>query len=361
MGVGKYIASETFSVGGYQWAVYFYPDGKNQEDQSLYVSVFIALASEGTDVRALFELTLLDQSGKGKHKVHSHFDRALESGPYTLKYRGSMWGYKRFFRRAGLETSDYLKNDSLSISCTVGVVVSSTQGPRSYSIPVPESNIGEQFGALLDDGENTDITFTVGSETFQAHKLILAARSPVFKAQLFGPLADHTKDSLDIKDIEAPVFKALLYFIYRDSLPDTIEMTSASSPSSCKVDTMMAQHLLAAADCYGLDRLRFVCESRLCKEVSVENVATTLALAEQHHAVQLKTVCLKFAASNLAAVLLSDGFEYLQESCPSLQSEILRTVAGLEEDGSKSTWAQLSDGGDVSGRRVRQRTSSDNW
>ena len=91
MGFGKYITSDTFSVGGYQWAVYFYPDGKNPEDNSLYVSVFIALASEGTDVRALFELTLLDQSGKGKHKVHSHFDRALEGGPYTLKYRGSMW------------------------------------------------------------------------------------------------------------------------------------------------------------------------------------------------------------------------------------------------------------------------------
>nr|CAB3452021.1 unnamed protein product [Digitaria exilis] len=90
MGVGKHIASETFSVGGFQWAVYFYPDGKNPEDNSAYVSVFIALASEGTDVRALFELTLLDQSGKGKHKVHSHFDRSLESGPYTLKYRGSM-------------------------------------------------------------------------------------------------------------------------------------------------------------------------------------------------------------------------------------------------------------------------------
>jgi speckle-type POZ protein len=91
MGVGKHIASETFTVGGYQWAIYFYPDGKNPEDNSAYVSVFIALASEGTDVRALFELTLQDQSGKGKHKVHSHFDRSLESGPYTLKYRGSMW------------------------------------------------------------------------------------------------------------------------------------------------------------------------------------------------------------------------------------------------------------------------------
>jgi speckle-type POZ protein len=91
IGVGKHIASETFTVGGYQWAIYFYPDGKNPEDHSSYVSVFIALASEGTDVRALFELTLIDQSGKGKHKVHSHFDRSLESGPYTLKYRGSMW------------------------------------------------------------------------------------------------------------------------------------------------------------------------------------------------------------------------------------------------------------------------------
>nr|GLL39746.1 BTB/POZ and MATH domain-containing protein 3-like isoform X3 [Ipomoea trifida] len=78
MGPGKYISSDTFSVGGYDWAVYFYPDGKNVEDSSIYVSVFIALASEGTDVRALFELTFMDHSGRGKHKVHSHFDvRAL--------------------------------------------------------------------------------------------------------------------------------------------------------------------------------------------------------------------------------------------------------------------------------------------
>ncbi|KAH7423741.1 hypothetical protein KP509_12G071100 [Ceratopteris richardii] len=335
MGVGKYIASDTFTVGGYRWAVYFYPDGKNQEDQSMYVSVFIALASEGTDVRALFELTLLDQSGKGKHKVHSHFDRALESGPYTLKYRGSMWGYKRFFKRTGLENSDFLKNDSLVISCTVGVVVSSTQGPRLYTIPVPESNIGEQFGALLDEGTNTDITFLVGSESFKAHKLVLAVRSPFFRAQLYGPLADSIGDTLEIQDIEPPVFKVLLHFIYHDNLPETM-LESTEMVCDCpsyKVDTMMAQHLLAAADHYCLDRLKVICESRLCKEINVENVATTLSLADQHHASQLKSVCLKFAAANLA-------------------------VAGVDEDASKSTWAQLSDGTDASGRRVRQRVSS---
>ncbi|KAL3678833.1 hypothetical protein R1sor_021789 [Riccia sorocarpa] len=357
MGVGKYIASDSFTVGGYQWAIYFYPDGKNAEDNSLYVSVFIALASEGTDVRALFELTLLDQSTKQKHKVHSHFDRSLESGPYTLKYRGSMWGYKRFFRRAVLETSDFLKNDTLAITCTVGVVVSSTQGPKLYSIPVPEPDLGQHFGALLDSGEGADVTFEVDGEIFQAHKLVLAARSPVFKAQLYGPLRDRNSGKIEIEDIEAPVFKAMLHFIYRDTLPDTHELTGSSSSAS----TLMAQHLLAAADRYGLDRLRLLCESKLCEEVSTDTVATTLALAEQHHASQLKAVCLKYAAANLAAVMQSDGFEYLKDSCPSLQSELLRTVAGVDEDvGSgirnRSVWAQPMDGTDASGRRVRQRT-----
>lgn len=54
IGVGKYIASDTFDVGRYSWAIYFYPDGKSVEDNAGYVSMFIALASEGTDVRALF-------------------------------------------------------------------------------------------------------------------------------------------------------------------------------------------------------------------------------------------------------------------------------------------------------------------
>ncbi|MCL7028566.1 hypothetical protein MKW94_002861, partial [Papaver nudicaule] len=207
LGIGKYIASDTFNVGGYAWAIYFYPDGKSLEDNAAYVSLFIALASEGTDVRALFELTLLDQSGKERHKVHSHFGRTLESGPYTLKYRGSMWGYKRFFKRTSLETSDYLKDDCLSVHCSVGVVKSHTEGPKIYSISVPPSDIGQHFGKMLESGKGTDVNFVVDEETFAAHKLVLAARSPVFRAQLFGPMKDQNTQLIKIEDMEAPVFK----------------------------------------------------------------------------------------------------------------------------------------------------------
>lgn len=58
----------------------------------------------------------------------------------------------------------------------------------------------------------------------------------------------------------------------------------------------------------------------------------------------------------------SDGFEYLKENYPKLQSELLKTVAGCEDDysssggKSRSVCGQLSDGGDTNGRRVRQRT-----
>ncbi|CAN1171081.1 BTB/POZ and MATH domain-containing protein 4 [Linum perenne] len=265
MGVGKHIASDNFTVGGYQWAIYFYPDGKNPEDNSTYVSVFIALASEGTDVRALFELTLVDQSGKEKHKVHSHFDRSLESGPYTLKYRGSMWGYKRFFRRTMLETSDYLRNDCLKINCTVGVVMSAIDCSRLHSLQVPESDIGANFGMLLETMEGSDVTFNVAGEKFEAHKLILAARSPLFQSKFY----DNGEDEKEI------------------------------------VITDLEPKLLAAADRYGLDRLRLMCESHLCKDISVDSVATILALADSYHATELKAVCLKFAAENLSGTSAS--------------------------------------------------------
>ncbi|KAG0489163.1 hypothetical protein HPP92_007974 [Vanilla planifolia] len=292
------IASDTFTVGGYQWAVYFYPDGKNPEDNTTYVSVFIALASEGTDVRALFELTLVDQSGKGKHKVHSHFDRSLESGPYTLKYRGSMWGYKRFFRRAALETSDYLKDDCLKINCTVGVVVSVVDCPRLHSIQIPESDMGLHFGMLLDKQEGSDIIFDVAGEKFHAHKLVLAARSPIFKSTFFdGPV--EILNEIVISDLEPKVFKAMLQFIYKDSLDENDVFFGSESIRTSVSDTLPAK-LLAAADKYALGRLRLLCESYLCKYISVNSVASILALADRFHAMELKAACLRFAAENLA-------------------------------------------------------------
>ncbi|GMN47102.1 hypothetical protein TIFTF001_016287 [Ficus carica] len=57
----------------------------------------------------------------------------------------------------------------------------------------------------------------------------------------------------------------------------------------------------------------------------------------------------------------SDGFEHLKESCPSMQSELLKVIAGCDDDCSsgggktRSVWAQLSDGGDTNVARRAKR------
>ncbi|KAJ7964570.1 BTB/POZ and MATH domain-containing protein [Quillaja saponaria] len=371
MGAGRYITSDTFKVGGYDWAIYFYPDGKNPEDNSAYVSVFIALASEGTDVRALFKLILVDQTGKGNHKVHSHFDRPLEGGPYTLKYRGSMWGYKRFFRRTSLENSEYIKDNCLVMNCTVGVVKTRFEGAKQC-VTVPVSDMGHDFKGLLESEVGYDIVFQVGSESFKAHKLILAARSPVFRAQFFGLVGDPTLDKVVVEDIEPFIFKAMLLYIYTDKLPDIYEVMGLTSMCSY---TVMVQHLLAAADLYNLDRLKSLCESKLCEEINTDIVAPTLALAEQHHCPQLKAICLKFIANpaNLGEVMQSEAFMHLKESCPSMLLELLETFASVDDNtrqllsrkrsGSSVYGQDLADGAaaaaesaNPNGRRIGRRT-----
>ncbi|KAH1194856.1 BTB/POZ and MATH domain-containing protein 2 [Glycine soja] len=267
------------------------------------------------------------------------------------------WGYKRFFKRTALETSDYLKDDCLSVNCSVGVVRSHTEGPKIYTIAIPPSSIGQKFGQLLESGKGSDVNFEVNGDIFAAHKLVLAARSPVFRAQLFGPMKDQNTQRIKVEDMEAPVFKALLHFIYWDSLPDMQELTGLNSKWA---STLMAQHLLAAADRYGLERLRLMCEASLCEDVAINTVATTLALAEQHHCFQLKAVCLKFIATseNLRAVMQTDGFEYLKESCPSVLTELLEYVARFTEHSDimcKHRNEALLDGSDINGRRVKQR------
>ena len=121
------------------------------------------------------------------------------------------------------------------------------------------------------------------------------------------------------------MFRALLHFAYTDALPEELQ--------GQKLDVPMAQHLLAAADRFELVRLRCICEQRLCETVEVETVATTLALAEQNNAQELKRVCLQFVSAHLQAVMASEGCQYMIATCPQLQSQLLQVIAASPTGG----------------------------
>lgn len=315
-----------------------------------YCALFVALigegpsplgvvsSSEGQMVRAFHHFTIVDQKeSRGRHLTKG---RKLEQGAVKISCARSdpnarnCHGYRKFIKRSVLENPDngYLVEDTIVIRYKIELVVT-VGGALSRNLPVlapapevpePPVSLGRDITALLDSGTGLDVAFSVAGQVYNAHRLILSARSPMFRAMLGGPLKEGADAVIDIPDIQPPVFAALLHFAYADELPEAL--------SGDNLDVPMAQHLLAAADRFQIERLRSFCEQRLCTSVDVETVATTLALAETNHATELKRVCLDFVADNLQAVMTSEGFGYLIRTCPHLQMEILRACA-LASDG----------------------------
>lgn len=58
----------------------------------------------------------------------------------------------------------------------------------------------------------------------------------------------------------------------------------------------------------------------------------------------------------LSAVMETDGFEYLKQSCPSVLTDLLQYVASEHHSTiCRHGNATILDGGDINGRRVKQR------
>lgn len=105
------------------------------------------------------------------------------------------------------------------MQCTVGVVRSRIEKPKLYSISVPPSDMGQGLKGLLESEIGCDIAFKVGDETFKAHKLVLAARSPVFRAQFFGLVGDRAINEIVVEDIEPSIFKVNFLSLSQSTSP----------------------------------------------------------------------------------------------------------------------------------------------
>jgi speckle-type POZ protein len=93
-------------------------------------------------------------------------------------------------------------------------------------------------------------------------------------------------------------------------------------------------HLLVAADQYGMERLKLMCESTLRKELDAESVATILALADQHSCSGLKDACIRFIASCTKTndVVTSRGYNQLKRTCPDTVMEMWEKASRLRKN-----------------------------
>ncbi|KAL6643090.1 hypothetical protein ACP70R_021271 [Stipagrostis hirtigluma subsp. patula] len=336
---GECLKSQPFTVGGLRWFIRYYPNGSKPEVKD-YVSLSLQLDQNvAKAVKAQHQFRLVDQVG----------GKPLSSEAVVSFENKTNSGTAKFIKTVDLGKSEHLKDDSFAVRCDIAVVnefqaKETDEAATREFISVPPSDLHLHLGDLLVTEKGTDVVFEVGGQTFAAHRCVLAARSPVFRAELLGTMKESdTAGVVHIDDMEAQVFKALLYFMYTDSLPKMKKKKKeeeedvmfphlfVAAEEDEEEEDVMSQHLLVAADKYNLERLKLMCEDKLCKYIDVGTVATILALAEQHHCHGLKKACFDFLCSptNLRAVAATDGFKHLSRSCPAIMEELIVMLGNL--------------------------------
>jgi speckle-type POZ protein len=322
MGDGEFIKSSTWIVGGHFWEIHLRPKD-HWAGRHRPVTLKLVLLSEprGGDVKAKLNCRLVDPAGRlgpseEKSVAHKFHRRGDYSGPAVL------------VSREDLEASGYLADDAYTVQCAIAVLreVPPPQTATAADDPRPEAampspDLVRDLRGLLREGTGADVTFVVSGQPFAAHRAVLASRSPVFMAELFGGMREASSRRVEVEDMEPAAFGALLGFVYTDTVPELDRLGEEEAAS-------MAQHLLAGADRYGLERLKLICEWKLSNGITVDTAATTLALAEQHRCWGLKARCVEFIAGSLDAVLETEGYKHLEESCPAVLTDLLKAARG---------------------------------
>ncbi|XBI57913.1 hypothetical protein VPH35_039223 [Triticum aestivum] len=320
------VASAVFAVGGYDWQIVFCPVGILDRVKD-YVQVFLLLRSKDKDarVRASFQLSLVDVAGCSPPHTMTG-THGYDSGSKFFS------GFLEFMERSELEASLYLRDDRLTIECVI------TIAEDAKPFKVPPSDITEHLGKLLRGKEGADVVFEVQGEAFPAHKVVLAMRSPVFKAELYGARREKNTSHITIADMQPAVFEGLLHFIYTDSLPAMDDLSQDDYQETIR-------HLLVAADRYAMERLKIICESILCENIDAKTVVTTFAWAYQHHCDRLNDACIQFIASfstmETIDMMASQGYAELKAKCPLALVELLQKTTRLVESKSSAHFGGL--------------------
>ncbi|XP_047075805.1 BTB/POZ and MATH domain-containing protein 1-like [Lolium rigidum] len=323
------VFSDVVSAGGHDWRVTCFP---NDGD---FASVYLELMSEAQNVTAVFEAAFfVDYENELMRRWTVHvFNLPTDDGDFPL------WGFPRFLHQSDLAlaaaTSSHLRimwavvvveDDGSGEPVSIHSMADVPQLPwltRKRTIAVPPSDMADHLCRMLDSAALTDVSFVTDdghggqAPPMRAHRAIIAARSPAFEAALCGQLLETNAHIITVPDMDTDTFKAMLRFIYTDDLPTGLD------------DDKAIRSLLAAADKYGLDRLKLLCAKRMLDKVSVGTVAGVLDCAETYNCPELKTKCIDYVVDgeNFKKVALTQGFMELLARSPSILAEMRNRLA----------------------------------
>jgi len=315
--IGEVLKSKEFPINGPGarttfWHVQLYPKG---QEEGGYISAYLYNGMY-EDIDAKFVLSVLNANCTLDVK---RFKRA--------GYRGNdghcAWGWSKIVKIDDI--SRLAPDDTLTLTFKITIIVESSEsinyaecGTRSLVLApnYHQKELAQDFSSLFNSRHQSDVTVKCGDKLFDCHQIILASRSQFFKKMFESNMYEKFTGSVEIKEIDHKVFEDVLKYIYSGEAPNIDDHT---------------EELLAATDQYQLEKLKELCEVKLCSKLDVSNCIDLLLLGDLHHASTLKPASLNFVSKNLDLIDLSEWEAKLMAN-PTLMAQVLKMMLSKESD-----------------------------
>ena len=175
----------------------------------------------------------------------------------------------------------------------------------------------DHLGQVLANKEFCDVEILCEESVFPCHQLVLAARSPVFRALLQADMKEKQSKNIVIEDSKPEIVSEMLNFIYTGDIANE------------KLDEM-AKDLLGVGEKYQLLHLKKMCEEKLSSTLEVNNSIEYLVLGDLHNLLTLKTLALEIIAKNMKKIVDTDVYKDLFKQNPELAWEVNKVK--IQED-----------------------------
>ncbi|KAL1500249.1 hypothetical protein AB1Y20_012917 [Prymnesium parvum] len=160
----------------------------------------------------------------------------------------------------------------------------------------PPSTFASDWKRYFNNEAMSDVVLCVQGCRFFAHRVVLAARCEYFRCMFEIGMRETSQAEIEVPDVELEVFRKLLEHLYTDTE---------------EIPQEIALPLFAAADRFGVERLRRLCALRVETIMRVDTVCSIFTVADQHGDECLKVECVRFIVSNFAEVHNTEAFRRL--------------------------------------------------
>ena len=153
------------------------------------------------------------------------------------------------------------------------------------------------FGPLLEDSSTHDIVFkTSDGDSVGAHRLIVAAGSPVFRAMLYGNMRESSQKEIDLPTTDTETLNKLLTFLYTGKVD---------------VDSDCIVQLLEGAHYFDIASLVTILVDFFRKSLMVKDIFPILEISIDKSFDWLFELCLEFMYNHAEEVAHDENFRSL--------------------------------------------------